>query len=478
MTSCKCLWSLVTSLILFVYDKAYAQNLSTADVGIVTQRLAQRHNPASRFHCSWEYGARAEVLLELNTPSYSVFSPTSLPPPQQIPSNLTSSLSDVIGIAHMIVANRSTSNGNITGPQPLMSDNATGDPASIGVAVLLANWTGQGAVDGLDYAGAARDQLEFLLSNVSRTHDGAISQRTDQVQLWSDFVYMAPPFLAYYGVMTGNQSLVQEAYNQVRLYRKYLRDSNASNIWKHIQLGVYGTDNGHWSTGNGWAAAGMLRVLSTIKQSQFSTSMMSQQQDLADWVQEIHDGMYSYLDSSGLFHNYADNSSTFTDASSTALLASTVYRLSLLWGVDKHIPVAELCRRTLSAPAGSAANISTGGTGTVSVPSSTTTPTPTPTASAPYASSTATGIPGLLHFTPDGWLTPVVNPYSYPDQGQQSPESEAFVIAMQAAWRDWVLNSTTGANADANANGAVSPLARVSWAWIVVNAMVVTFLLC
>lgn len=470
MTSCKCLSSLVTSLTLFVYDKAYAQNLSTADVGIVTQRLAQ-----GATH-SWEYGARAEVLLELNTPSYSVFSPTSLPPPQQIPSNLTSSLSDVIGIAHMIVANRSTSNRNITGPQPLMSDNATGDPASIGVAVLLANWTGQGAVDGLDYAGAARDQLEFLLSNVSRTHDGAISQRTDQVQLWSDFVYMAPPFLAYYGVMMGNQSLVQEAYNQVRLYRKYLRNSNASNIWKHIQLGVYGTDNGHWSTGNGWAAAGMLRVLSTIKQSQFSTSMMSQQQDLADWVQEIHDGMYSYLDSSGLFHNYADNSSTFTDASSTALLASTVYRLSLLWGVDKHIPVAELCRRTLSAPAGSAVDISTAGTGTVSVPSSTT--TTTPTASAPYASSTATGIPGLLHFTPDGWLTPVVNPYSYPDQGQQSPESEAFVIAMQAAWRDWVSNGTTGANADANANGTVSPLARVSWAWIVVDAMVVTFLLC
>ena len=33
---------------------------------------------------------------------------------------------------------------------------------------------------------------------------------------------MVPPFLAYYGVLTGNQSLVQEAYQQVDddLYRE------------------------------------------------------------------------------------------------------------------------------------------------------------------------------------------------------------------------------------------------------------------
>lgn len=84
----------------------------------------------------------------------------------------------------MIVANRSISNGNITGPQPLIQDSSAGDPASIGVAVLLANWTGQGASDGLNYLGAARDQLEFLFQIAPKTNDGAISHRMDQVQLW------------------------------------------------------------------------------------------------------------------------------------------------------------------------------------------------------------------------------------------------------------------------------------------------------
>lgn len=59
---------------------------------------------------------------------------------------------------------------------------------------------------------------------------------------------MAPPFLAYYGVVNQNQSLVTESYNQIKLYRSYLRDSSADNLWKHIQLGD-GTDDGHWSTG-------------------------------------------------------------------------------------------------------------------------------------------------------------------------------------------------------------------------------------
>ncbi|KAG8215875.1 Six-hairpin glycosidase-like protein [Butyriboletus roseoflavus] len=351
------------------------------------------------------YGTRSEVLLEYNASSYSVLSSSAVPPPQQIPSDLTGALTDVFTIAHTILANRSISNGNITGPQPLIQDSSAGDPASIGIAVLLANWTGQGTLDGLDYSGAAQDQLEFLFLKVPKTDDGAISHRIGQVQLWSDFVYMVPPFLAYYGVTTHNISLLQEAYAQISLYRQYLRDTTANNLWKHIQLGS-GTDNGHWSTGNAWAAAGMIRVLGTIQRSQFEDSLQQQQEDLANWIQEIHGAMYPHLDSSGLFHNYADNSSTFLDASSTALLVSTVYRLSLLWGVHTHLPLAESSRKSLSA------------------------------------SNTS----GLIHFNANGWLTPVVDPYSYPDQGQDSPEGEAFVIAMQAAWRDWVADGAIGAN--------------------------------
>lgn len=68
----------------------------------------------------------------------------------------------------------------------------------------------------------------------------------------SDFVYMVPPFLATYGVMTRNRTLLEESYNQIRLYRSYLRDSQTG-MWRHVALGedLLDTPNdpGFWCTG-------------------------------------------------------------------------------------------------------------------------------------------------------------------------------------------------------------------------------------
>ena len=35
----------------------------------------------------------------------------------------------------------------------------------------------------------------------------------------SDFIDMVPPFLAYYGMILGNQSLIQESYNQITVLK-------------------------------------------------------------------------------------------------------------------------------------------------------------------------------------------------------------------------------------------------------------------
>ena len=46
---------------------------------------------------------------------------------------------------------------------------------------------------------------------------------------------MVPPFLAYYGVVTGNQSLLQAAYDQCRLYRQYLVDEDKDCLlWREL----------------------------------------------------------------------------------------------------------------------------------------------------------------------------------------------------------------------------------------------------
>ena len=59
---------------------------------------------------------------------------------------------------------------------------------------------------------------------------------------------MVPPFLAYYGVLTQNETLLQLAYDQCRLYRQYLVDDDAGGMWRHIVQGST-PDSGHWTTG-------------------------------------------------------------------------------------------------------------------------------------------------------------------------------------------------------------------------------------
>ncbi|QRW26012.1 cell wall glycoside hydrolase YteR [Rhizoctonia solani] len=320
-----------------------------------------------------------------------------------------------IGISRNIVQSKTA------GELPLMPDGSAADPASNGVGVLIANWTG---ASGGNYAQAAADQLTFLLTITPRAPNGAISHRADEAQLWSDFVYMVPPFLAYYGVLTDNQTLVEESYNQIKLYRDVLADDTG--MWQHIRLGSF-EDRGYWSTGNGWAAMGMLRVLVTIRGSQWSRSMRKHVSDLENWTEEILNAMWPKLTNQGMFYNYADDSSTFQDAASAALIAASTYRLSLVSGIHTHLPSAERVHAALS-------NVG---------------PSTNPNA----------------RVTPDGWLTPVVNPHSFGEEGQESAEGQAFVLQMHAAWADWVMDGRQGANSAKRTCGAAR--------WLVVLGVLV-----
>lgn len=68
-----------------------------------------------------------------------------------------------------------------------------------------------------------------------------------------------PPaqFWAYYGLMTRNDTLIQLAYDQIRLYRQSLQDPQTE-LWRHIYVPGGGSDSdpGLWATGE-FAEAGL-----------------------------------------------------------------------------------------------------------------------------------------------------------------------------------------------------------------------------
>ncbi|GAA5883138.1 hypothetical protein JCM16303_006109 [Sporobolomyces ruberrimus] len=359
---------------------------------------------------SWEIGTHLESLIEYSFPSLSAFSSSydsvsssTSPLPTQVLSS----------VSYLISRNPPSSN-----QLQIVQDGSSADPVSIAPFYVLANFTLDAdntraslPSNSSDITGASkgqveeavRNQVEAILERTPRTNDGAISHRSQTTELWSDFVYMVPPFLAYYGVLSKNTSLLDAAYTQCRLYRQYLL-SPSIGLWKHIVMGD-SPDQGLWSTGNGWAANGMLRVVGALKNSDYENQYESEIQDLMNWTREIVESAWQQPMRNGLLHNYLNETNTFVECSGTALLSSATFRLSQLssnYSRSTSLTAAESAYQTLLNS----------------------------------------------HLSnPQGVLQPVVNPMDYSSQlgnvkndgtGNVSPEGEAFVLLMESARREWI----------------------------------------
>jgi rhamnogalacturonyl hydrolase YesR len=166
----------------------------------------------------------------------------------------------------------------------MVPDYVVGDPASLGVSALLIGQS-NGA-----YLSASYRQADYILNQAPKYSNGAISQRPDVAELWADWMHMAPPFLAYLAVQNGSTDLMNTVVTQCGLQRAVLKGGNDN--WMHI-VGPQSPDSGLWSTGNGWAAYGMVRVLFTLQKWSGSASMTSQASQLQGWIKEILDGAVS-----------------------------------------------------------------------------------------------------------------------------------------------------------------------------------------
>ncbi|CAE6526098.1 unnamed protein product [Rhizoctonia solani] len=358
---------------------------------------------------SWEQGVAADSLAELDFPEYSVYgyngnnmkSNTYRCPPsarRRVPFQ-------IIQFA-LSAAVRQSSDGRLS---QLINDGLDGaalDGASAGMALLIGKYIENSYSDYLSQA--ALKQLNYILYTAPRTSTGAISHRATTKSNWADAVYVGFPFIAAYGTATRNQTLLQLAYDQCRLYRDALRIPEAG-IWAHIWNDNKQAfdDKGLWATGNAWAAKGMLNVAILLEKS--GQNMTTQVSDLKGWVKEILNGTFARLDSDNLVPNYMDNTGrpgandTFGDAAASALLAATAYRATSMWPADfglSYVDNADKIKESV-----------------------------------------------LAKITDLGLLSPIVDPVSWHEKGILSTEAQAFGIMMYAAWRDWAKSVKAGRSA-------------------------------
>jgi unsaturated rhamnogalacturonyl hydrolase len=210
-------------------------------------------------------------------------------------------------------------------------DKPIADPASNGESVLFAaKTTGDEKM-----MQAAKRMLDFLLYKAPRTPDGIIYHNYIENMIWVDAFYMLPPFLAVAGHP-------EEAVKQVNGYRKILLNPD-KDLYYHMwdqDLQLYSRKL-FWGVGNGWAAAGMTRVIRALPES-----MANEKKMIAGYIKEVVDGCLKYQRADGLFHDILDDPSSFVETNAAQMIAYTIFRgIKGGWLDSSYLPYAIKMRK-------------------------------------------------------------------------------------------------------------------------------------
>ncbi len=184
------------------------------------------------------------------------------------------------------------------------------DPSMGGCAYAkAAEWSGDAemrqAVSGL---------LDWIRKGAPRNAEGILYHVFGAPEMWSDGFNCAPPFLAAMG-------FTDEALAQIDGYRQRLWNPEKkllAHIWDDGKRQF--RDGNFWGGGNGWAAAGLARVMRSLPRER-----SQERARLADFAREIIDGCLAHQRPDGLFHDVVDQPATFVETNLAQMLAYAIY---------------------------------------------------------------------------------------------------------------------------------------------------------
>jgi len=296
--------SLATGTILMSGSGVFASTISQNNKLNTGEKIADKVKLAmlSMQRASWEHGVAAQALLE-------------------------SGEYDIVYLMAKEAALRQAQDGRLS---ILYTDNGITDPAASGEMVLrMAEKTGD-----LELIEANEKMVDYLLHKAPRSSTGVIYHTLNSPEIWIDSMYMAPPYLCVAGHP-------EECIKQIEGIRNALWNKHAklySHRW-HVGEKKFINEK-FWGVGNGWAVAGLARVIDDLPESQITSK-----NTLANYATENIDGCLVYLREDGLFHNVIDDTSTFIETNLSQMLAYSIYRgIKSGWLGSSYLPFAHKMR--------------------------------------------------------------------------------------------------------------------------------------
>lgn len=213
--------------------------------------------------------------------------------------------------------------------------NASTDPCAVGEALIAA-----AARTGDPWLAAAKDKLLYwALELAPCSPEGVVYHFDDSKLIWVDSCYMLPPFLAAAGCFN-------EALRQLDGYWQILLDPAKgllSHQWDDAAEAYPRKDV--WGVGNGWAAAGMIRVRAMLP-----AGYEAQKRLLEDRIRTLLTNAFRHQRTDGAFHDVLDDPTSFREINCGQMFAYTVYRgIREGWLEETFLPMAEKAREAALA---------------------------------------------------------------------------------------------------------------------------------
>lgn len=169
------------------------------------------------------------------------------------------------------------------------------------------------------YIRAAEINAEYLLHEAKRTLDGTLYHMMGTKQIWAD----SAAFLPYSLIITGH---LAEGYDEMTgiLDRLFLPEKGLyAHIWDEGSAKYI--DGRAWGIGNGWILTGLFRTLLAMSNDQYSEEYGHEIDVLTDKFRRLLDNMISFILPDGGMHDVIDDSSTFEETETVAMMACAIY---------------------------------------------------------------------------------------------------------------------------------------------------------
>ena len=202
----------------------------------------------------------------------------------------------------------------------LGSNNNVTDPVAAGAGIVKCY-----ELTGLQKYKDAADRLyDYCKTKAPRNAEGTLYHITNGKELWSDSIYMLPPFLAAY-------KDYDECMKQLRGYRNVLWYKD-----KKLFAHRWSDDKGDfvnpkcWGGGNGWAMASFAIIYELMPDN-----LTSYKKEIASMIQELTEGLIAHMRPDGLFHDIVDDKSSFVETNLSQMAAFGIYKGIRLGMLDK-----------------------------------------------------------------------------------------------------------------------------------------------